>query len=143
LVDQATSLEAILSIAETWCIAGFRSAKEEYTKRRNQIICKVDQFVEENYGNAKLSLKEIAKHVAMSPNYLSSMYKRECGRGIHDYISELRIDKARELLVKTDWSIGSIGETVGFINPYYFSMSFKKITQFTPTEYRRRNDIEK
>ena len=138
-VDRAGTLEEMLGAAEAWCVAGLRSAQAEQVEQRRQVIRRINQYIEENYNNAKFSLNDVAKHMSMSPNYLSSMYKKECGRGIHDYLSELRIDKARELLVKTGRNIGEIGEAVGYVNPYYFSMSFKKITQFTPTEYRRRN----
>jgi two-component system response regulator YesN len=139
VAEHAGTLEEMLGAAQAWCLTGIKATQAVHIEQRRRLIREIDQYIEANYTNAKLTLNDVAKRVAMSPNYLSSLYKKECGRGIHDVLSELRIDKAREMLVKTDRNIGEIGEAVGYINPYYFSMSFKKVTQFTPSEYRRRN----
>ena len=85
-----------------------------------------------------MSLNEIAGNVNVSPNYLCSLFKKEYGVGIHEYITELRIEKAKQLLMQTDMGVGLIGEMVGYTNPYHFSVSFKKYTNMTPTEHRKK-----
>lgn len=107
------------------------------------VLKTIKQYVEENFGNQQLSLNVIAKEVHLTPNYLSSLFKKYCQINIIDYITKIRIAKAKELLKSTDLKVYMIAEYVGYTNSQYFSVLFKKSTGMTPFEYRQKNFHEK
>jgi AraC-like DNA-binding protein len=93
-------------------------------------------YIEKNYMHP-LSLAEVAHHVALSPNYLAALFKRQFGRTIIDCLTEVRIAEAKRLLQETGRTVGEIAETVGYQSPYYFSRAFKKAVGRPPSDFRR------
>ena len=94
-----------------------------------------DIFIQENY-QSNISLNDIARTVYLSPSYLSSMITSETGKSFTDILNEVRIQKAVELLRDPGLRITDIAYAVGFKEPQYFSIVFKKLTQLTPRDYR-------
>ena len=90
-----------------------------------------------NYKN-DISLDDVSRSVDISPYYFSKIFKEATGENFIDYLTGLRIDKAKELLENTDLSMKEICSEVGYSNPNYFSRIFKKITGVSPTEYKDR-----
>ncbi len=86
-----------------------------------------------------LYLDLIAQRVNMNPKYLSRVFKNKVGITITEYISMVRISKAKELLVKTNMKIEDIGTAVGFENRTTFFRLFKKIEGMPPNRYRKDN----
>ncbi|MNN62848.1 HTH-type transcriptional regulator YesS [compost metagenome] len=72
----------------------------------------------------------------MTPNYISLIFKKETGETLTDYITRIRINKAKELLLTTDLKVMEISELVGYENPHYFSTVFKKTVGVHPLKYR-------
>jgi two-component system response regulator YesN len=95
------------------------------------------RYLNENY-NRELPLKELARAVAISPNYLSSLFAQEMGQTIVEYIHHLRIDKAKALLADNRLKFYEVAAQVGFTDHTYFSKVFKKTTGMGPREYVRR-----
>ena len=91
-------------------------------------------YIQRNFTEA-ISLDNLAEKLGISPFYLSKIIKRSTGRNFTDLISELRIEKARELL-KTDLSIKEVTYKSGFNSQNYFSKIFRKYVGVTPTEYK-------
>lgn len=89
------------------------------------------------YLQNDLSLETIADHVHTNPSHLSRTFKRECGQSITDYINQVKIEKAQELLTCTNLMAYEIAEKVGFHDPTYFSSTFKKYTGMSPKEYKQ------
>lgn len=98
-------------------------------------IRKLLEYLHDNFGQ-ELSLKEAADMVNMSESYLSTLFKRETGKGFTDWINGLRIDMAARLLVDTDMPSFAIAERVGYENVNYFGRIFKKIKGVSPQAYR-------
>lgn len=94
------------------------------------------EYIEQNYAQ-HLSLNQIADHVYLHPTYLSNVFKRQTGFSIVDYISEVRMRKAMELLRDPRNKIYWIVEQVGFSNQRYFSSVFRKVTGMSPMQYRQ------
>ena len=84
-----------------------------------------------------LSLEDAAEHVNLSVGYLSNYFKQKMGMTFVDYLTKLRIEKAKELLMHTNEKIYKVAEQVGYQNSQYFVTIFKKKTGVTPAEYRR------
>lgn len=87
----------------------------------------------------KLTLNQVAEKIHLSPNYLSSLFKKELGVSFVDYIAMKRVEKARTLLETTDLRIHEVAELTGFMDDSYFSKIFKKITGKRPGAFRKRD----
>lgn len=85
-----------------------------------------------------LQLSQIATELYVTPNYLSRLFRTETGKGFSDYLSDLRMEKAKSLLREGDRKIYQIGLEVGYPNPRYFSEWFHKNAGLTPKEYRNK-----
>lgn len=137
-IDLADNLADVFETAADVLVKGCETNRKEQDEQSLRIAEKAHLYIENHYSDRELSLNEIAGAINVSPNYLCSLFKKEYGLGIHEYITELRIQEAKQLLTKTDMGVGLIGEKVGYANPYHFSVSFKKHTNMTPTEHRRK-----
>ena len=99
---------------------------------------KIDEYVQNNLADTNLSLKWIAEdYLYMNVDYVSKRFFKETGRKFSNYLTDLRIQKAKELLADSDCDrIQSVAEMVGCgNNPQYFSHLFKKATGMTPSGY--------
>ena len=99
------------------------------------IVKKAIEYIHENYSE-QLTLNDIAAHVYVSPSYVSRMFGREVGKNFVDYLNEVRIEKAKELLSDVRYKTYEIADRVGIQDARYFSRLFKKYTGKTPTEFR-------
>ena len=103
------------------------------------IITQVKALVEKNYAK-DASLETVASQVFISPCYLSVIFKKETNITFKNYLIQTRIEKAKELLEKTDLKIYDIAEKVGYNNTRYFSELFQRTCGKTPSQYRARNN---
>ncbi|WP_322923239.1 response regulator [Paenibacillus campi] len=104
-----------------------------------ELIDKAKLYIRQHYGDDQLSLYEVSKQLAVSSSHLSKIFSQETGQTMTDYLTLLRIGKAKELLKMTRHKTFEIAFQVGYKDPHYFSNLFKKITGLTPTEYRKHN----
>lgn len=111
------------------------------TSKNSRIISKIRSIVQEGYAS-ELSISRIAEEVFLTPNYISLIFKKETGETVTDYITRVRIDKAKELLHATDLKVMEISELVGYENPHYFSTVFKKTAGMHPLKYRSQKSLE-
>jgi YesN/AraC family two-component response regulator len=107
------------------------------SKSGRQIIRQVRTYIGEQYGNPDLSLSLIGDTFGLQPSHLSKLFKEEFGVKFIDYVTGVRMEKAKELLEKTSWPIQEIASAVGYANAITFNRVFKKETGNTPGNYRR------
>jgi two-component system response regulator YesN len=100
-------------------------------------IKRVIHFLERNYDK-RVSLKDAAELIGLSPKYLSRVFKEKTGSGFAEYRLKVRMDKAAQLLETTDCSVDEISYSVGYENAESFARLFKRIKDCTPTGYRDR-----
>ena len=93
-------------------------------------------YIGENYSDTELSLNTVARAVNVTPNYLSNLFSQQMGVNFVKYITDLRIEKAKELLLCTSMKNSEISEKVGYADPHYFSSLFKRTTGKTPTGFK-------
>ncbi len=105
-------------------------------QHHKQIIKEVEDFIATAYMKEDLNLNAIAGQVCVSPTYLSAIFKKEAKINISDYILNVRMEKAQELLRFSDLKISDISLKVGYSNQFYFSTCFKKYTGRTPNDFR-------
>lgn len=96
------------------------------------------RYIETNYTN-KLTLEELANHVHLHPNYLSSLFRKDTGQSIFDFLIHLRVYKARRLLLNPQLSVSQVAELTGFNSADFFCRKFKQIVGTTPNAYRKNN----
>ena len=96
-------------------------------------------YIQSNYMDPNLSLNSICSYLNISTSYFSTIFKDETGETFTEVLSRTRMEKAKELLENTTMKNYEIAEKVGFSDPHYFGISFKKMTGCTPTEYAREN----
>ena len=106
------------------------------TNRYRDIVDSAVKYIEENFSDEELSLNQLASHVNVSPNHLSTIFSQQTGKTFIKYLTEYRMDKAKELLRCTSKRSSEISEAVGYKDPHYFSYMFKKTVGMTPTNYR-------
>ncbi len=119
--------------------------KDAYrTDRRTgkAIVEKVKLFMHENYME-DLSIKELSDIACVSTNYFSHMFKRETGKNYKAYLTEIRMQKAQELLLGTDFMIYEISEMVGYNNTRTFTDAFKQTYSVSPIEFRKKQQRKK
>ena len=110
---------------------------EEKVEVGNLLVMKAVEYIEQNYAG-KMSLKDSASHLYVTPNYLSNLFKQHTGENMSSYITDYRLRKSREYLKRPEYSVTEIAELVGIGNSRYFSNIFKKKYGQTPSEYRNR-----
>lgn len=116
---------------------GTPDGADDQQEKGRLLIRKVKELIHQSLGQ-DISLQFLAEHVFLHPKYLSELFKRETGQNLSDYVTERRIEKARQLLKETTLKIGDVSAMCGFANHKYFASLFKQHTGATPTEYRER-----
>ncbi|MBI9100974.1 MAG: response regulator [Spirochaetales bacterium] len=117
------------------CTSILSLSSRNFEERLSRFIPRTKEFIKEHYSE-NITLDQIGTHLSVSRNYLSRIFKEETGIKIWDYLTEIRMEKARELLVKTNLKTSDIAEKVGYENATYFSSIFKKVNGLPPKEYR-------
>lgn len=107
-------------------------------RRYSDIIEIAKDQTRKTYMSDEISLNTIAAEVGMSPSYFSSIFSKEMGKTFVEYLTEIRMDRAKELLMCSSMKTSEIGYEVGYKDPHYFSYIFKKTQNCTPKEFRAR-----
>jgi AraC family transcriptional regulator, melibiose operon regulatory protein len=130
----------VLFIQLLVCIARLYEERERSEMQQSEFYIKrsVD-FLHQNYDR-HIQVKDVAAEVNLHPGYLHRVFRRGTGRTITEYLTMIRMEKAKMLLEQTDIPIDEISDYVGVGSRQYFHMLFKKNTGTTPVEYRLRKD---
>ena len=116
-----------------------RAIELRENKRKNKygdIIWKAKKFIDENYADSGLSLNMVADYVNVSPSHFSTIFSQELSITFIEYLTSVRISKAKEKLRTTNLKSAEIAYKVGYNDPHYFSHVFKKETGLRPTDFR-------
>ncbi|MNR27937.1 HTH-type transcriptional regulator YesS [compost metagenome] len=100
------------------------------------IIHKASKLIQERYQTG-ISLDELASHFNITPEYLSSLFQKELGMSFTAYLKDIRMKKAKELLMNTSLKSYEVAEQVGYPDAKYFSKVFKDAIGLTPGEFQK------
>lgn len=109
------------------------------TGKYHSMIQKAKHHIESDYASQDISLHSVAAVVNVSPNHFSTIFSQETGGTFIEYLTHVRIAKAKQLLLTTSLRSTEIADATGFSDPHYFSFIFKKNTGVSPKEFRARN----
>lgn len=119
-----------------------KNLSNEINKERIDIkasqMQKAYQFIYNNYQNKSLDINMICNHLNISSSYFSRIFKTETNETFMQYLTKVRMEKAKDLLMNSDYKVYEISEKVGYEDPHYFSYNFKKKTGVKPTQYRKK-----
>ena len=115
-----------------------QTAKQKTTDNKNEDLDELIKYIRSNYGR-NLSLELLAEHAHMSREYLSRKFKSYTGTNISDFIAEIRIERAKQLLRSSTHSIMDISSYCGYTSLGNFQKFFKKLTGCNPSEYRKKH----
>ncbi|TVQ40406.1 MAG: response regulator [Spirochaetaceae bacterium] len=131
---------ATIDEMEQWLEGFFVTVNRYVTSHRNRrnaaLVVDMKRYVNEHY-HEPLSLKHLSRQFGISPSYVSVLFSNEIGTNFTDYVTDVRIVMAKQLLRHSTLHVYEIAEEVGFRDAYYFSTCFKKVTGRTPSEYRK------
>ena len=122
--------------------AAARARDNQASNKYGDIIDEVRSYIDEHYGDENLSLNTLASRVNFSPNHLSTIFSAQTGETFIKYLTDYRMDKAKELLRCTGKRSVDISVEVGYKDPHYFSYLFKKTQGMTPTQYRNTGNLK-
>ncbi len=135
--DNMQTLEDVLPLARTILSKAIAFRDQQSATRYGMVIRRAQSYLNEHYQNPGISLHEVAGHVALSNNHFCTVFSQEMGITFTEYLTGLRLSRAKELLRTTSLRSSDIAYQVGYNDPHYFSYLFKKNTGMTPRDYRR------
>lgn len=120
--------------------SGFSAARESLRLENKDNISnpadEIKRYIDENF-TSDISLADLSKKFCFNHCYVSIMLKEKLGENFIDYLTRLRIEKAKQLISKTPLSASEIGYLVGYQSPQYFSKIFSKTVGMSVTEYKK------
>lgn len=119
-------------------VALHKQMREEERTDGESIARRVVEYLHDHYADEDISLTGMARRFHLHVTYLSELFKKTTGKNYSEYLTDIRIAKAKEWMDNTTLKVAEIAELAGFSNPNYFSQVFKKMTGMSPNEYRTR-----
>ncbi|MDF2988324.1 MAG: response regulator containing CheY-like receiver domain and AraC-type DNA-binding domain [Eubacterium sp.] len=135
LIEKSESAEELNSLLEDVAIRIAVKVNSFNNRSIKLILRKAIDYIQEHYSEP-VTLNEVAENIYVSTFYISRMFKKELGKSFVDYLNDVRIEKAKELLKDVKYKTYEVAEIVGISDPHYFSKLFKKYSGMTPSDYR-------
>lgn len=138
LADNIHSMEGLKSRMKEMLQEVIRLRDRQSANKYGVLMKDAIAYMQEHYHEDDISLNKVAANINISPSYFSTIFRQEMGKTFVEYLTGLRMDKAKEQLMCTGKKTSEIGFDVGYRDSHYFSYIFKKTQGCTPKEYRSR-----
>ena len=136
-ITKQKSFDSACRIVEDYIMKIFKLLSDMNSSTGQRQARLAMNYIQKNYMDPDLSLNDICSYLNISTSYFSTIFKEMTGETFTEVLIRTRMEKAKELLENTTMKNYEIAEKVGFSDPHYFGISFKKMTGVTPTEYAR------
>jgi two-component system response regulator YesN len=133
---QVASIDDIKAYAQPILQRALVFRDDQASAQHTGIIHQAKDFIDHHYMDANISLQTVASRVGHSPSHFCTLFGEATGRTFKAYMTELRIKRAKELLRTTSLRTADISDQVGYNDPHYFSLVFRKCTGLSPKEFR-------
>ncbi len=137
-IEKMESLTAVSNYERNILSEFIKLTKENASAKYSHVILSAMQYINDNL-TLKLCLNDIAKHAYVHPNYLSSIFKKEAGCSLTDYIARRRVEESTYFVAYTDFEIADIANFYHFCNQSYYITTFKRYLSISPSKYRNSN----
>jgi two-component system, response regulator YesN len=134
--QSATSAEEFTELATRICLKTIALRDSGNSSHHVKLVRRACEYIQQNYNSPDISLNTVAAHVALSPTHFSTIFSQEMSVTFIDHLTNVRMEKVKELLATTDEKVVSIAFSVGYNEPNYLSYLFKKREGLTPKEFR-------
>jgi len=138
-VCRINNIETISELNELLINLYNKATKEVREKNKIKTVKAVEKakkYIEDNYWSQDVSLDYLSERIFINPSYLSKVFKREIKYSVTEYLTEVRLKKAKEIMdSRSDLQISAIASQVGYSDPFYFSKLFKKSFGVSPSKY--------
>lgn len=142
----ASRIQEVVNGAETMQLyvcklltEALRLRDEKQQTQGKKVLQTALNYIDENYAQASMNLNEVAQATGMSPNYFSAMFSQEMKMTFIEYVTNKRMEQAKEMLKDSELSAAQIAAAVGYKDAHYFSFVFKKTVGSSPREWRAKN----
>ncbi|WP_134682838.1 response regulator transcription factor [Brevibacillus migulae] len=136
-IELAQTLEKIKQFLDRKRHLTAKTGQDDAAKDERHIIRKVKEYIQ-NHADGDLRLQTLADVIHLHPIYLSQLFKQETGENLSDYVTSVRMNRAKQLLRETSLKVYDISRLVGYQSPKHFMLIFKKEVGMTPGSYRDR-----
>ncbi|MBB6673444.1 response regulator [Cohnella nanjingensis] len=136
LLRQET-IGGLRQLIEAYLLAVCDGIREKRNGKAHNLVERVRAIIERRYADNELTVLQIGKEVYLTDTYVSLLFKQETGKTVNEYLTQVRIEKAKELLRDPQYKFYDVCYAVGYADPSYFSKLFKKMTGMTPSAYRK------
>lgn len=130
------SVEEAQSFFKDMCMKIMSNIVEDRQDTYKELVQKAKTYVKENYKSSEININGVCNYLHLSPTYFSFIFKKETKTTFINYVTQIRMEAAKELLRTSNLKSFEIAEKVGYSEPNYFSYSFKKKFGVSPSEYR-------
>lgn len=137
LLECASSAEHLWENTETFINLVYAAVTSANREKYVRPVREAQKFVAAHYNDCQLCLNSVAAHVGLNSTYFSGLFKKNCMVGFAEYLQNIRLEKAKELLVHTKDPVKQVSFDVGYADPKHFAKVFKSITGIKPNEYRQ------
>ena len=128
--------EEVFSAARAVVSRALSLRDRQSLSRYHEVIAKACAYIDSQFADPNLTLADAAGHVHLSVNHFCTVFSQETNTTFIEYLTRLRMEKARELLLSSALRSSDIAQRVGYRDPHYFGYLFKKNFQMSPREYR-------
>lgn len=132
----AMTMDSTEALVDRFCEQVFELLALVYDGSAASQVKKAENFIRQNHHNPRLSLQMVTDHLAVSTSYFSQIFKSETGSTFVEYLTAMRMEKARGILTTSAKRTYEVAYEVGYSDPHYFSSAFKRATGMSPREYR-------
>lgn len=135
-VNDCGSIHQLFGFLSTTITSSLEKVIEDKKYMDTKPIREAKKYIQDNYRNP-ITLEEVSSIIGFNATYFSSLFKKDTGHTFLEYLSEVRMNKAKELLKETNLSISNICEQVGYCDVKHFTKTFAKYSGLKPNEYRK------
>lgn len=136
------TIEQIRDQAQKILSSALEFRDHQASSQHAKMIRQAKEYIDRHYTDADISLNEVAAHVNHSPSHFSAVFSQETCKTFKEYLTEVRIKKAKELLRTTTLTAAEIAYRIGYSDPHYFSYVFRKQAGVSPKEFRLQAQVK-
>ncbi len=135
LMADLNNCDDVINLVRLLCTSEHNYISENQRKDKLEFIDKINSYINENYLVIDFSIENLASHFNMTLANISNYYKSQTGTTLISHVTKLRLEKAKELLITTDYSINKITEEIGYLSSSSFIRKFKNVYGVTPKQF--------